>query len=211
MYYQRTPLSLWLKEGEGPNLDFKVSITSRPKIARSIVAFANSRGGKIIVGVEDNGRVLGADIGGEEYELEKAAQLFCDPVIELEFEEYETSRQKMLLIAHVPESTDKPHYCIDKKGRKKLYVRIEDECVVPTPMIKEVLLSGDMNNLERNDHYYRIFKNELIGYLKKNTSISIPAYMKLKNCSERSAKRTLLDLMFEGTLQMNGNEEFLLR
>ncbi len=211
MYYQRTPLSLWLKEGEGPNLDFKVSITSRPKIARSIVAFANSRGGRIIVGVEDNGRVLGADIGGEEYELEKAAQLFCKPTINLEFEEYETYSQKMLLIAHVPESTQKPHYCIDKKGRERIYVRVEDECIVPTPMIEEVLLSGDMNNLKRNNHYYTVFKNDLITYLQKNKSISIPAYMKFKNCTERRAKRTLLDLMFEGTLQMNDKEEFLLK
>ncbi|MEZ4884068.1 MAG: ATP-binding protein [Chitinophagales bacterium] len=210
MYYQRTPLSLWLKEGEGPNLDFKVSITSRPKIARSIVAFANSRGGKIIVGVEDNKRVVGADIGGEEYELEKAAALFCQPAIELEFEEYETSTQKMLLIAHVPESKEKPHYCIDRKGRKKIYVRIADECVVPTTMIAEMLKSGYMNKLERN-HYYTIFKNELVSYLKKNKRISVSEYMKLKNCSERNAKRTLLDLLFEGVLQINGKEEFLLK
>lgn len=211
MYYQRTPLSLWLKEGEGPCLDFKVSITSRPKIARSIVAFANSRGGRIIVGVEDNGRVVGADIGGEEYELQKAAELFCAPSIELEFEEYETHSQKMLLIANVPESKEKPHYCIDKKGRRRIYVRIEDECVVPPPMIKEVLLNGDMNNLERNNHYYTLVKNDLIAYLHKNKHISISEYMKFKNCTERRAKRTLLDLMFEGTLQMNEKQEFLLK
>ena len=209
MYYQRSPLSLWLRDGEGPNLDFKVSITSRPKIARSIVAFANSRGGKILVGVEDNKRVVGADIGGEMYELEKAAELFCEPSIALEFEEYETYSGKMLLIAHVSESGTKPHLCIDKKGRKKLYVRIADECVVPSAMIEEVLRSGDMNNLERN-HYYTIFKNELISYLRKNNRISIPEYMKLKNCSERSAKRTLIDLLFEGTLKINDKEEFML-
>lgn len=209
MYYQRSPLSLWLRDGEGPTLDFKVSITSRSKIARSIVAFANSRGGKILVGVEDNKRVIGADIGGEMYELEKAAELFCVPAISLDFEEYETARQKMLLVAHVPESNTKPHQCIDKKGRKKTYVRIADECVVPNLMIQQVLESGDMNNLERN-HYYTIFKNELISYLKKNHSISVPTYMKLKNCSERNAKRTLLDLLFEGILQMNVKEEFFL-
>ncbi len=209
MYYQRTPLSLWLRDGEGPNLDFKVSITSRPKIARSIVAFANSRGGKILVGVEDNKRILGVDIGGETYELEKAAALFCEPSIELEFEEYETRTGKMLLIAHVPESDMKPHYCIDKKGRKKLYVRIADECVVATPMMEEMLKSGAMNSLERN-FYYTAFKNELVSYFQKHKNITVKAYMELKKCSERSAKRTLLDLLFEGMLRVNEKEEFYL-
>ena len=107
----------WIADGEGPNLDFKQTITSAAKIARSIVAFANSRGGKIVVGVEDHGHIIGVDIGGEEYELLKSAREYCKPAIELEFETYEM-HGKLLLIAYVEESYEKPHYAVDKKKRE---------------------------------------------------------------------------------------------
>ena len=199
MMYRRNKIQKWIADGEGPNLDFKQKITSPSKIARSIVAFANSRGGKIVVGVEDHGHIIGVDVGGEEYELLKAAKDFCKPAIELDFETYEM-QGKMLLIAYVEESYQKPHYAIDKKKREKIYVRIQDECVVPNEMISNALLKGEMNDLERNFEYTKL-RMELINYLKKYGNITIADYMRLKACSERNAIRALLDFWFEGAIR----------
>ncbi len=197
--YRRNKIRQWIADGEGPTLDFKQTITSAPKIARSIVAFANSRGGKIVVGIEDHGHIIGVDVGEEQYELEKAAKKYCEPAITLEFEEYEI-HGKMLLIAYVEESDAKPHYAINKKGQRKIYVRIGDECVVPSPLIEELLQRGDMNYLQRN-HAYTALKFEVFEYLKQHSEITVADFMALKKCSERSAKRTLLDFLFEGALR----------
>lgn len=207
--YQRNIIRKWISEGENEQLDFKQNITSSHKIARNIVAFANSRGGKIVVGVADHGDIVGIDPGGEQYELEKAADNYCAPSIPLTFEEYEW-QGKMLLIAHVEESNTKPHYAIDKKGRKKMYVRIADECVVPPDNVAQMLIRGDMNFLNRN-RYYEKNKKDLIKHLIRYKQVSVTDYMKLKGVSERSALRTLLDFVFEGVLGMRGNNIFYLR
>lgn len=202
----RNKIAKWIKEGEGPMLDFKASITSEPKIARSIVAFANSRGGKIVVGVEDKGFIMGVDADQEEYSLLKAANEYCRPAIPLEFERYEV-QHKLLLIAYVAESNIKPHIAINKKGKEKIYVRIADECVVPDNTISQLLQSGDMNNLQRTSVYTRI-KRDLIQYLKVNRTISVSEFMKQYQCTERSAQRSLLDYLFEGTLNKVSDNTF---
>lgn len=201
--YQRNLIQQWIKEGEGPFIDFKQSITSLPKIARSIVAFANSRGGTIVVGVEDKGHIVGVDIDEQEYVLEKAAQQFCSPPIDLAFEAYEYGH-KMLLLVDVAESTDKPHLAIDKKGREKVYVRIADACVVPENWMLEILQKGDLNGLQRNNNYNHL-KKALISYLRNHASINVKQYMEQFNCSERSARRALLDLLFEGVIALQNS------
>ncbi len=205
--FRRNKIQQWIAEGEGPTLDFKKNITSAPKIARSIVAFANSRGGKIVVGVEDTGRIVGIDLAEEQYQLETAAKQYCYPTIELELEPYE-SNGKTLLIAHVPESTRKPHYALDLKGINKIYVRIADKCVEPTTLIEQVLISGDLNNLQRQNSAYNQVKNELAAYLQQKKQVSIADYAQLKKCTERSARRTLIDLLFEGFLSPIDEQTF---
>ena len=50
-------LKLIIKEGEGLSVEFKERFTT--KIDRDIVAFSNTRGGILLLGVDDNGKVVG--------------------------------------------------------------------------------------------------------------------------------------------------------
>ena len=50
-------INLMIAEGEGLTVEFKEKYT--PKIDRDIVALANSRGGVIILGVDDSGNTVG--------------------------------------------------------------------------------------------------------------------------------------------------------
>jgi predicted HTH transcriptional regulator len=50
-----------IKQGEHQQLDFKFEITDSKKIARSLVAFANTDGGKLLIGVKDNGAIAGME------------------------------------------------------------------------------------------------------------------------------------------------------
>ena len=71
-----------ISQGEGLNLDFKFAISDSRKIARSIVAFANAKGGKLLIGVKDNGVVAGIRSDEEIYMIDTALLMFCKPHIE---------------------------------------------------------------------------------------------------------------------------------
>lgn len=73
-----------IEEGEHLHQDFKFAITDARKIARSLSAFANTEGGRLLVGVKDNGKIAGVRSDEEIYMIEAAAQLYCRPPVTLE-------------------------------------------------------------------------------------------------------------------------------
>ena len=70
-----------IAEGEHQQQDFKFEISDARKIAKTFSAFANTDGGKLLIGVKDNGRIAGVRSEEEMYMIETAAQLYCIPEI----------------------------------------------------------------------------------------------------------------------------------
>jgi hypothetical protein len=64
--------------GECETLEFREKIEP-VRLAKTIVAFANTRGGTIIVGVDDNHRVVGCDTKGLEEKVTSTLRYRCDP------------------------------------------------------------------------------------------------------------------------------------
>lgn len=203
---RRNPIQQWLADGEGPRLDFKLSVAAPYKIARNMVAFANSKGGDLIIGINDNKQIIGTNVEEQQYALEVAGQRFCTPPIIPQFEVY-VRRGKTILIATIEESAQKPHYAIDKAGQQKMFVRIGDQCVEPSPMLEAAIWSGDLTRLPRNNTAYQQLKTDLSCYLNEYGSISVADYMRLKQCPERLAKRTLFDLLLDGFLRPTADEQ----
>lgn len=197
-------LKRWIEEGEGVQLDFKTSITAPHKIAKNLVSFANCRGGKLVIGVEDKGHFIGVDVDQERFELNKAATKFCRPAVQWNEEKIE-HQGKFALIIEVPESNQKPHYAINKKQTaEKLYVRIADSCVVPPLVIQKMMEKGELTFAYRTPAY-RKTKNDLLEYLKTNTSIGIPKFAELQQLNENNAQRMLIDFLFEGVLKLKAS------
>ncbi len=67
--------------GENQQLDFKFEINDVRKIAKTLVAFSNTDGGKILIGVKDNGKIAGVRSEEEYYMIETAANIYCKPEI----------------------------------------------------------------------------------------------------------------------------------
>jgi len=106
-----------LKSEEGLNLDFKQGITNQFKIAKTMAAFANTKGGRIIIGISDKKHVIGIDADEEIFMLEEANRKYVTPPINLNFEIYEIDyieEEKLkegllILVVNIPESLLKPH------------------------------------------------------------------------------------------------------
>ncbi len=96
-------LELILQEGEGYKIEFKENISN---IDKNIVAFANSSGGRIFVGITDNKKIKGIKITNKlKSELQDIANK-CRPKIKILLEEF-----KNILIINVREGEDKPYEC----------------------------------------------------------------------------------------------------
>ena len=62
----------WIEEGEHDRQDFKETISASRKLAKTLCAFANTRGGRLLVGVRDNGSLRHLDTEAEKQMLENA-------------------------------------------------------------------------------------------------------------------------------------------
>ena len=70
-----------ISEGEHVHQDFKFAISDARKIAKSLSAFANTEGGRLLVGVKDNGKIAGVRSEEEIYMIEADANLYCRPEV----------------------------------------------------------------------------------------------------------------------------------
>ena len=120
-------------EGEHRHQDFKFEISDARKIARSISAFANTEGGRLLVGVKDNGKIAGIRSEEEIYMIEAAASMYCQPQVEIETKTYIVEGRTVLKI-DIGEAGTKPVYALDEENKPKAYIRIDDENILATPV-----------------------------------------------------------------------------
>ncbi len=97
-------LNFILQEGEGLKIEFKESVDK--SIAKEIVAFSNSIGGRIFLGVTDNGEVKGINVTNELKSQIMDIANNCDPSIKIKI-----STLNKILIVEVPEGKNKPYSC----------------------------------------------------------------------------------------------------
>lgn len=189
--------------GENDKVDFKQRVTKPDKIARTIVSFANTRGGVILVGVKDNGYICGVDPEEEKHTLQLAANFYCDPPVPLAFEEIEHEDRTVLKVI-ITESGHKPHFAKLKENDWRGYVRVNDTSVQTSKMVNKVLeASGPtLEQLPLNRHELSV-----LDYLKSHPRITLRQYMKLANLSERRAYRILVKLVIHGYLLLHDKEK----
>ena len=120
-------------EGEHIHQDFKFEISDARKIAKSISAFANTEGGRLLVGIKDNGKIAGIRSEEEIYMIEAAAEMYCQPSVEIKTNTH-TAEGRTILEVYIDESHNKPVYAIDEANKSKAYIRIKDENILASPV-----------------------------------------------------------------------------
>ncbi|GAB2629857.1 AlbA family DNA-binding domain-containing protein [Belliella aquatica] len=123
-----------LKKEENIELDFKLSISNSSKIARTLVAFANTKGGTIAIGINDHKKIIGIDPEEELFMIKKAAEEYCIPpvlydsqVYEIEYLDDEKLEEELLiLVINVPKSENE-HLLLSKGNNRLRYLRVGDK------------------------------------------------------------------------------------
>ena len=101
-----------IKAGENSRVEFKLDIEHQDSLLQEIVAFANTEGGRIIIGVCDKTfNIIGLTKEGKEHIDTKIANITSDlirPFLNI-ITETTIIDDKLLLIVTIPKGTDKPY------------------------------------------------------------------------------------------------------
>lgn len=124
-------------EGEHQRQDFKYRVDDPRKLAKSVSAFANTDGGRLLIGVRDDGHIAGVRKEGEIYVMHQAAYKFCQPEASVRFDTYHAEGHTVV-VATVPPSDKKPICAQDEDGKMRAYIRIKDENIVASPVLFEL-------------------------------------------------------------------------
>ncbi len=213
---KRSELKELIEEGENLQCEFKRKFSSPEKIAREMIAFANTKGGYILFGIDDDKSIVGVESEKSEAELIiDAAKNYCEPPLDFNIN-YIEMHGKEIVIVEVPESDNKPHRLQDYEkefdiNKAAVIIRVNDKSIQASKEMVRIMRaqSGDMNLTK-----YSIGENEksVFNYLEANENISVKDLSKLLNISERRASRTLVKLVRANLLAIhtkdNGEEFF---
>ncbi|NRF37836.1 MULTISPECIES: helix-turn-helix domain-containing protein [Pedobacter] len=192
-------------QGEGTTLDFKKTITNNEKIAKSLVAFANNKGGQLLIGVADDGSIKGVKSEDEErYMITKSAHQFCKPAIEPDFEEIYVD-DKLVLVVKIAESDTKPHYALDENKKWWVYYRVKDKSILASKIIVDVIKKSGKTEGELIT--YTEQEKKLFEHLNQEGRITLKQFSKLTRSSYRQAQKILVSLILSGVLKPNTSEK----
>lgn len=136
-----------IKKGENQEVEFKEEGVEANKLAKELVAFANTNDGIILIGVDDEGNIKGADDPKRfEETIRNIAQENCNPSIQLETVEYAINNKKILMI-FVSQGRNKPY----QRNDRRFFVRRGSTSRSPDPT--------EVKELTKNT-YYRFGKRK---------------------------------------------------
>lgn len=126
-----------IKEGEHQQQDFKFRIDDSKKIARTLSAFSNTDGGRLLIGVKDNGKITGIDPTEELHMIEAAVEMYCKPKLEFESRVWQENMRLVLEIS-IQKSGNRPVLALDEEGKWKAYVRSGDHTLLANKILLNV-------------------------------------------------------------------------
>jgi predicted HTH transcriptional regulator len=205
-----------IEEGENIQVEFKRKFSTHDKIAREMIAFANTKGGYVLFGVDDDKKIVGVESEKETTELVKdAAFNYCEPPLEFSIE-YREIEGKEIVIVKIPESIKKPHRIQDYQSNLDITtavvpIRVNDKSVQASKeMIR--ILRAQTNQAALKKYVLGPTEKTVFEYLSKVERISVKELSTLVNISERRASRTLVKMVRANLLMIhtkdNGEEFF---
>lgn len=192
-----------IRMGEGSYLEFKKTTPTPSKIAREMVAFANTGGGTLLIGVADDGQITGVEAYfEEEYLLQRAAGDYCLPALEIRIELVHTPEGDVMAV-RIPEAGKKP-VMVKGKRHRQTFVRRGEESVLASDELVEVLRNKSSDQgvtFEYGENERKLFR-----YLNEYGEITVQKYSHLINETTWSASRILINLVSAGVLKLSNRD-----
>lgn len=205
---RRSQVQDMISAGESTTVEFKRKFTAPEKMAKELTAFANTKGGYLLIGIDDDRRIVG--IPSEKTimsEVERACIFYCDPPLTYDLYIMPFDRVDIAIV-HVQESNQKPHAVKDPQvpDEYKVYIRQGEESVSASKEMIRILrgmrpdakpLMISISDKERS----------LFDFIEKKGRATVRDFSTLVNISDRRAARLLVRLVRAGVLNIHTNEQ----
>jgi len=205
-----------IEEGENIQCEFKRKFTTPEKIAKEMIAFANTKGGYILFGVDDDKTIVGVESEKSEAEMIKDAAInYCEPPFDYKIN-YIIYKGKEIVAVAIPESINKPHRLQDYENefditKAVVMIRVNDKSMKASKEMVRIL-RANAGNLSLKKYSIGPIEKKVFEYLAIKEKISVKELGTLVNISDRRASRTLVKMVRANLLLIhtkdNGEEFF---
>ncbi|MBX2964296.1 MAG: ATP-binding protein [Cyclobacteriaceae bacterium] len=193
-------------KGEGEQLEFKRKATHPEKIVRELIAFANSKGGTLMVGVSDDGSIPGIKFPDEElYTINRAIIKKCIPRIRYKKEVICISPNRYVISLNVETDNRKPYYFRQNKWRKLCFIRKDDKSLKASKEVQRII--GLQKELKDAQFTFGEHEKKLFQFLHMHEYITLSGFIKLCDINYSQASTTLIQLVLANVLQIEPCEK----
>lgn len=190
-----------IEEGEHEHQDFKFQISDARKIARSISAFANNSGGRLLIGVKDNGNIAGVESDEEIYMIEQAATMYCRPSLQVAFSIYKVEG-KIVLKVDIAPATSRPVQAQDDDRKWRAYYRVADENILAHPLHVKLWRRINENDDGAQFTFSKVSRG-LIDYISQSGGVTVDDCMKQMHISRAAVEDMVIALCRMGAAAMD--------
>jgi len=193
-------------EGEGHQLEFKRKASHPEKIVREMIAFANTEGGTLLIGVDDDGTLTGVKYPDEELLAVREALakyvrqplLFNDSLIQL-------SENRFVLRLDISPNYKRPILFWTSPRTNESYVRVKDMSVKASDEMIEIIRRKRLKKDIR--FYFAEHELALMKYLDQFPFITLRDFQKLTGLNQYAASRKLILLVLANVLKITATEK----
>lgn len=191
-------------QGESASLEFKRKASYPDKIVREMIAFANTKGGTLLVGISDDGELAGLKHPeGESYVIQQSLRK-CSPGLSVTETFIPIGDARYVIQYHIGESLNKPHFFVDGE-KKEAYVRVNDQSIKASREVREIARRSQFRKDIR--FHYGEHEQVLMRYLDVNPAITLREFMQVSGLKKFYASRKLVLLVLANVLQITPHEK----
>ncbi len=190
-----------ISQGEHQHLDFKFSVSDSRKIARSLVAFANTAGGSLLIGVKDNGKISGISSDEEIYMVDLAASLHCKPQVKYSLRLWQPDEKKQVLEVTVKQDTSKLWKAHTDDNRWKIWLRYNAHNII-ADNIWEIVWKKKRSKT-RHSIIFNVHKFNLLNRLNLNRRYTTDEITELSGYNKKNVESIISDLVVLGLMDID--------
>ena len=189
-----------ISEGENIHQEFKFKIDDQLKIGRTLCAFANSEGGRLLIGINDKRKIVGCNPDQELKLIENVAIVFCQPELKFSSKIWQEDFRLVLEI-YIESATEKPYKAKDDNGKWKPYIRMGNHTIAANKILESVW----KENRNHNPRPENIEAEELLilEIIRNEQLITLSSLYKKSNLPFKKVDRTIVLLIKWGFIEMH--------
>ncbi len=195
-----------VKAGEGLQLEFKRKAAHPDKIVREIIALANTEGGTLLVGVDDNLTIPGVKYPEEElHVIQQALKSYCRPSLAYHESIIKLKEDRFVLRIDIPQSLKRPHFMKLDAEHQEYYVRVNDMSMKASPEMREIIRRS---KAKKNIRFmYGEPEQLLMRFLEENKTITLNQFKSLTGLNRFKSARKLILLVLANVIKIQPTEK----